>query len=192
MLCRKVSKDFDEKLLKLLVSWNPCSKELVHLKDIIKNIPSDVRIFHIYLIFNCIKSLKNDEEYLTAWEIIDLMNTRVKRTIGSNIKIDYCVFLIKNLEEIALKMPKIDIQINIKMSQKEVNDEISKATKCFYDTVESSSIKIFKIIIRLLERMYQMGDRDIHDVIKFDINIQLILVLFKNYWRKDIIDSLFQ
>jgi hypothetical protein len=42
-----------------------------------------------------------------TWEIIDLMNTRVKRTIGTNIKIDSCIFLIKNLEEIALKMPKI-------------------------------------------------------------------------------------
>jgi len=187
--------DYYSKLRYLLNSWNPCSEKLFHLKNAIEEIPH-TEIFSLRLIIHCMKSLTIDSKHFIAWEIIDLMNSRILKTKPSLLR-RHCH--VKNLEQIASKMPNIDILTSITLQDK-IQNEIEKAKSSFLSRVEESAFKVFKIMIRLLENMKSMDDEGIDDSIygrsefyeiNFNPKITLVLLFFKNNWRINSMNTLF-
>jgi hypothetical protein len=178
-LClNKPKSELEIRLMELLLSWNPSSKKLFHLKNTIERISCKNELFSLFLVCDCMRQLTIDEKHIVAWEIISLMNSRIiKNELGYHSDEISYVTLIQNIEQIVLKMPTINIEY-----------DIIKAKLSFLSTVEVSIFKVFKIMIHLLETMKLMDDTidgEFYEI-KFNIKIQQILLFFDNYWSKKV------
>lgn len=178
-LClNKPKSELEIRLMELLLSWNPSSKKLFHLKNTIERISCKNKLFSLFLVCDCMSQLTIDEKHIVAWEIISLMNSRIiKNELGYHSDEISYVTLIQNIEQIVLKMPTINIEY-----------DIIKAKLSFLSTVEVSIFKVFKIMIHLLETMKLMDDTidgEFYEI-KFNIKIQQILLFFDNYWSKKV------
>jgi hypothetical protein len=203
----KSKTDFDSKLLQLLSSWDPCSEKLFHLKDTIEHTSPQFEVFPLSLICHCIEKLTIDHKHFMAWEIIDLMNSRVLRTAPSFVcrNAHSYTILIRNLEQIVFKMPNINILLNERnipnsAIKSMIQSEVRIAKAHFLSTVGESTFRIFRIIIQLLENMKSIDDES-HEFnryndkkefykIEFNNKTKLILLFFKNYWEKESLDTL--